>query len=87
MIEKKIKIVVGVVVVNIKPPATGQRQTDKESIWSDHRLFIIRLESDSLVFFSSRFVCSMTICPISVTFFFTVHSFNEYVESNQSKYA
>ena len=38
----------------------------------------------TVFFFSSRFICSMPIHPISVTFFFTVHSFCEYVQSNQS---
>ena len=37
----------------------------------------------SSYFFAIYLFLNMTIRPISVTFFFTVHSFYEYVQSNQ----
>ena len=53
--------------------------------WLHHRFFVDRLKTVSFVYFSFmvHLFHNMSICSIRGTFFFTVHSFYKYVQSNQ----
>ena len=70
--------------LNRRSPAENKRKMKtKKSLWSDHKLFIGRPETDRFVFSSQLLVLNIPNRPINVTFFFTVRSLYEYDQSNQ----